>query len=235
MMAQKEIESYMIEEIDQYSNIIKLRKDCLSLIPVLNLIVKKLDIILAKRDYSEFCIFYQTIWEHVRSYYKRAERLVPAVLYIFFKIKCINIKKDKIIEVANFTKRKFKIYFLEAVRYCPEYFSRDRTKMVQRLLLSLIIHFHFDKKFIHVSDSLLRKFGNRLMNTTDTIIAGVVCILTMIKLDVNSVRHNMVCKKLGIQMSSVFYQVKHSILSSETAEKFTGFKRSRNLLKPLLT
>ena len=194
MMAQKEIESYMIEKIDQYSNIIKLRKDCLSLIPVLNLIVKKLDVILAKRDYSEFCIFYQTIWEHVRSYYKKAERLVPAVLYIFFKIKCINIKKDKIIEVANLTKRKFKIYFLEAVRHCPEYFSRNRTKMVQRLLLSLKIHFHFDREFIQVSEFLLRKFGNRLMNTTDNIIAGIVCILTMVKLDVNLVRHNAICK-----------------------------------------
>jgi len=205
-----------------------------SLIPVLNHIVKQLDVILAKRDYSEFCIFYQTIWEHVRSYYKRAERLVPAVLYIFFKIKCINIKKDKIIEVANLTKKKFKIYFLEAVRHCPEYFSRDRTKMVQRLLLSVIVHFHFDREFIQVSDSLLRNLWNRLINTTDSIIAGIICVLTMVKLDVNSVNYSTICKKLGIQMSSVFYQVKHSILSSETAEKFTGFKRSRDLLKPLL-
>ena len=234
-MTQGEIEYHIIEEIDQYSEIVKLRKDCLSLIPVLNLIIKKLDIILAKRDYSEFCILYQTIWDQVRVYYKKAEKLVPAVLYMFFKIKCIKISPNKIIEVSNLTKRQFKIYFMEAVRYCPEYFSRDRIKMIQKLLLSVIVHFHFDREFIQVSDSLLRKLWNRLTNTTDSNIAGVVCILTMIKLDVNSVSYNAICKKLGIRMSSVFYQVKHSILSSETAEKFTGFKRSPNLLKPLLT
>jgi len=234
-MTQEEIESYIIEEIDQYSKIVKLRKDCLSLIPVLNLIVKKLDVILAKRHYSEFCILYQTIWDQVRVYYKKAEKLVPVILYMFFKIKCINLNPNKIIEVSNLTKRQFKIFFMEAVRYCPEYFSRDRIKMIQKLLLSLIVHFHFDREFIQVSDSLLRKLWNRLTNTTDSIIAGVVCILTMIKLDVNSVSYNAICKKLGIRMSSVFYQVKHSILSSETAEKFIGFKRSPNLLKPLLT
>ena len=232
-MTQEEIEAHMIEEIDQYSKIIKL--GCLSSIPVLNLIVKKLDVILAKRHYSEFCILYQTIWDQVRSYYKRAKKLVPVILYMYFNIKCININPDKIIEVSNLTKRQFKIYFMEAVRYCPEYFSRDRIKMIQKLLLSVIVHFHFDREFIQVSDSLLRKLWNRLTNTTDSIIAGVVCILTMIKLDVNSVSYNAICKKLGIRMSSVFYQVKHSILSSETAEKFTGFKRSRDLLTPLLT
>lgn len=234
-MTQEEIESYIIEEIDQYSEIVTLRKDCLSLIPVLNLIVKKLDVRLAKRHYSEFCVLYQTIWDQVRVYYKKAEKLVPIILYMFFKIKCIKINPNKIIEVSNLTKRQFRIYFLEAVRYCPEYFSRDRTKMVHELLLFIIDHFHFDKEFIQVSDSLLKKLWNRLTNTTDSIIAGVVCILTMIKLDINSVSYNMACKKLGIRMSSVFYQVKHSILSSETAEKFIGFKRSPNLLEPLLT
>ncbi len=233
-MTQEEIESHIIEEIGQYSKIVKLRKECHSLIPVLNLIVKKLDVRLKKRHYSELCMLYQTIWDQVRLYYKKAEKLVPVILYMFFKIKCIKISPNKIIEVSNLTKRQFRIYFLEAVRYCPEYFSRDRTKMVQKLLLFVIDHFHFDNEFIQVSDSLLRKLWNRLTNTTDSIIAGVVCILTMIKLDVNSVSYSMVCKKLGIRMSSVFYQVKHSILSSETAEKFTGFKRSRNLLKPLL-
>ncbi len=194
-----------------------------------------MDVILAKRHYSEFCRLYQTIWDQVRSYYKKAGRLVPVILYMFFKIKCIKISPNKIIEVSNLTKRQFKIYFMEAVRYCPEYFSRDRTKMIQKLLLSVIVHFHFDNEFIQVSDSLLRKLWNRLINTTDSIIAGVVCILAMIKLDVNSVSYNAICKKLGIRMSSVFYQVKHNILSSETAQKFTGFNRSPNLLKSFLT
>ena len=208
-MTQGKIESYIIEEMDQYSEVVKIRTDCLSFIPVLNLIVKKLDIILAKRDYSEFSILYQTIWDQVRSYYKKAKKLVPAVLYMFFKIKCIHLNPNKIIEVSNLTKKQFKIFFMEAVRFCPEYFSRDRIKMIQKLLLSVIVHFHFDREFIQVSDSLLRKLWNRLTNTTDSIIAGVVCILTMIKLDVNSVSYNTVCKKLGIRMSSVFYQVKH--------------------------
>jgi len=234
-MTQEETKSYIIEEISQYSEVVKLRTDCLSFIPVLNLIVKKLDVILAKRHYSEFSIFYQTIWGQVRVYYKKAERLVPVVLYMFLKIKCINLNPNKIIEVSNLTKKQFKIFFMEAVRFCPEYFSRDRIKMIQKLLLSVIVHFHFDREFIQVSDSLLRKFWNRLINTTDSNIAGIICVLTMVKLDVNSVNYSMICKKLGIQMSSVFYQVKHSILSSETAEKFTGFKRSPNLLKPLLT
>ncbi len=201
----------------------------------INNIIKKLEVTVKKKHYSELSALYQSIWDQVRLSHKKAEKLVPVVLYIFFKIKCIKISSKKIIEASNLPEKKFRNYLLEAVRYCPEYLSRDRTKVVQKLLLYVINHFHFDHDFVQVSNSLLRKFWNRLTNTTDSNIAGVICILTMIKLDVNSVSYNAICRKLGIRMSSVFYQVKHRILRSETAEKFTGFKRSRNLLKPLLT
>ena len=233
-MTQEELETQIIEN-GQHPKIIKSRTEYLSFIPVLDLIIKKLDIIVAKREYSELCMFYQTICDDVRSYFRRAKQMVPAILYIFFKIKCININLNKLITVSNITKRQFKNYFSEAVKYCPQYFTRNRIKMIQKLILSVIVYFQFDREFIHESDSLLRKFWNRLINTTDNNIAGVICVLTMVKLEVNSVTYSMVCKKLGILMSSVFYQVKHRILNSETSEKFTGFKRSRNLLKPLLT
>ncbi len=206
--------------------------------PVLNNIIKKLDekleVKVKKKHYSEILALYQSIWDQVRLSYKQAEKLVPVVLYMFYKIKWIKICSNKIIEASNLPEKKFRNYLLEAVRYCPEYLSRNRTKMVQELVLYVIDHFHFDHEFVQVSDSLLRKFWNRLTNTTDSNIAGVICILTMIKLGVNSVSYSTVCKKLGIRMGNLFYQVKHNILSSETVEKFTGFKRSPNLLKPLL-
>ena len=229
----KSIKEIAYETEISYKYIENLFDDPLTL--VLNNIIKKLDIEPNKKHYSEFCTLYQNIWDQVRISYKKAEKLVPVVLYLFFKIKCIKFSSKKIIEASNLTKKKFNKYLLEAVKYCPEYLSRNRNKMVQKLLLSVINHFQLGYEFVQVSDSLLKRFWNRLTNTTDNNIAGVICILTMIKSGINSVSYNAICKKLDIRMSNIFYQVKHHILSNETAQKFTGFKRNPNLLKPLLT
>ena len=131
---------------------------------VLNNIIKKLEVKVKKKHYSEISALYQNIWDQVRLSHKQAEKLVPVVLYMFYKIKCIKISSNKIIEASNLPEKKFKNYLLETIRYCPEYLSRNRIKMVQKLVLFVINHFHFDHDFVQVSNSLLRKFWNRLFN-----------------------------------------------------------------------
>ena len=66
------------------------------------------------------------------------------------------------------------------------------------------------------------------------IIASVVCILTMIKLNITHIKYADVCRKTGISISSVFYQVKYNIFERLNIGGFQGFKTSRNLVEDLL-
>ncbi len=124
---------------------------------------------------------------------------------------------------------------MEVVKHCPEYVKRDRLKIVRKKIFSVITHFHFDSKFLEASSSLLKKFWNNISNTTENILAGVISILTMIKLDIPYVNYNDICKYLNIGQSTVFYQVKNKILRPLHIEGFNGFKKSPKLLLPLLT
>ena len=85
-------------------------------------------------------------------------------------------------------------------------------------------HFQFDPEFLQVSNSLLKKFWSYISNTTDNILAGVISVLTMVKLDTQSIHYYDVCKYLSIGMSTVFYQVKDKILKPLHIKGFNGFK-----------
>ncbi len=198
-------------------------------------VIKKLNRKISNEVHEEIFSLYYKLWDRVRLYYKNAVRLLPVVIYIVFKIKGLPIHSKEIINSSVHTQKQFRDYLLEVVRHCPEYVARDRLEIVRKKIFSVVTHFHFGSEFLQASDSLLRKFWSDISNTTENVLSGVICVLTMIKLDIHSVSYNKVCNFLSIESSTVNYQVKHKILKPFHIKGFNGFKKSPELLLPLLT
>ena len=62
----------------------------------------------------------------------------------------------------------------------------------------------------------------------------MICVLTMIKLEINSPTFHEVCKKLGTGMSPVQYQVKNKIFSGLNIKRFQGLRTSESLIKQVI-
>ncbi len=197
-------------------------------------IFKELNRKISNEIRKEIFSLYHKLRDHVRIYYRNTVRLLPVVIYIVFKINGLPIHSKEIINSSVHTQTQFRDCLFEVVKHCPEYVTRDRLKIVRKKISSVVTHFHFDFEFFQTSNSLLKKFWSNISNTTENILAGVISVLTMIKLDIHYVNYNDICKYLNIGQSTVFYQVKNKILRPLHIEGFNGFKRSPELLLPLL-
>ena len=88
----------------------------------------------------------------------------------------------------------------------------------------------YSSDFLSSSQELLDKFWPRICNTTENIITGVICTLTIVKLNLDLAQYSTICNFLGIRLSPVYYHLKHSL----GITGFQGFKRSAHLKNEIL-
>ncbi len=198
-------------------------------------VIKKLNRKITNEVREEIFNLYHKLWDRVGIHYKKAIRLLPVVIYIVFKIKGLPIHSKEIISSSNLTQKQFRNCLQEVVKHCPEYVARDRKEIVYKKLFSVKDHFQFDSKFVQVSDFLLKKFWSKINNTKDNILAGVISVLTMVRLGIKSVCYYEITNYLNIGHSTVYYQVRNKILKPLGINGFGGFKKSPELLLPFLT
>ncbi len=61
-----------------------------------------------------------------------------------------------------------------------------------------------------------------------------MCILSLLKLKIHSVKLITICKTLGFQMSAALYQVKNNLLKRVGIKGFHGFKKTYQLVESIL-
>ncbi len=94
--------------------------------------------------------------------------------------------------------------------------------------------FDLPDAFGYISRGFFNRFGHLLNNTKPEITAGVVCILSLLKLKIHSVSLLTICETLGFRMSAAFYQVKNNILKKVRIEGFHGFRKTPQLVESIL-
>jgi len=147
-------------------------------------------------------------------------------------MKFAHFTDDHYLAVSSITREELRKGLKFVLPYYPEYQGRDKKILVIGSINKVQNEFNFTPRFFNTSMVLLNKFWPHISHTKEKVIAGVLSILTMIKLNITSVQynHNLICKFLGIQSSSIHYHLKHSIGISG----FQGFKNSAHLLKGML-
>lgn len=222
------------EQFIQYSYYEKTVIDSFELI--LNKLIIILDLEKYPNLYEEcFQIFLQ-IWKQMRKGTKSRspKKLAPVIIYMVFKAKGFDIRIADFIEKINSNKKEFTEILKQAAIFYPTYFKRDRKTVIIKKINKIKEIFRFDKGFTNKSQEIFKKFWPYIKNTKDDVIVGVIFILTMIALGINSIPFVHVCNKIGIKMSTVNYQVKNKIFKSLHLLGFISLRKSTDVIKDLI-
>lgn len=222
------------EQFIQYSYYEKTVIDSFELI--LNKLMFTLDLTKYINLYNECIQIFLQIWKRMRkgTKFRSPKRLGPVIIYMILKAKGFDIKISYFIEKININKKKFTEILKQAVIFYPTYFKRDRKTVIIKKINETREIFGFDRDFTNKYQEIFKKFWPIIKNTKDDVIAGVIFILTMIALGINSIPFVHVCNKIGIKMSTVNYQVKNKIFKSLHLPGFKSLKKSSNVIKDLI-
>lgn len=186
---------------------------------------------------NECGILYDQIRNKIKKFtkYRAVPKLAPIIIFLFFRMKTLNISSKDFMNAADISSHQFRDGLKYIQQSFPGFFIRDQKALVTNTLNDLLLHFRFNSSFYQESIQLLNRFWPLIRNTKEEIIAAVICIFTMIKLNIRTPKYLTICKKLGITMSSTIYQVKHNIFGKlNNKNQFHGFKKSQALIEDLL-
>ncbi|MHA1196168.1 MAG: TFIIB-type zinc ribbon-containing protein [Promethearchaeota archaeon] len=169
-----------------------------------------------------------------RTKYRNPEKLIPLIIYFYFKINNRIINQNELLEYSKITKKEFNAFKLQIMSFLPEYKKRERKNYILRRIEQVVEHFNLGMDFYFYSKVILIKFWEHLKNTTDDVIAGVVTSITSLCFFKNDVKINSICNLLGIRMSSIQCQVKKNIFLKHGIPGFKSLVKSSDLLREIL-
>ena len=166
--------------------------------------------------------------------FRNPEKLVPISLYFCFKFRNISIKESKLLEVSKISKKDFNAFKLTILEYFPQYKTRDRKKYIIQKILEISEHYHLGMEFFYQSKKILYKLWESIKNTTDDVIAGLVCSISALCSYRENVSVNAICMRLGIKMSTIQAQVKRKIFERFRISGFVSLVKSSDILKKVM-
>ena len=130
---------------------------------------------------------------------------------MFLKMKGFNITMKNLIKKMKLDEKKVRRYFKRSVEMYPEYRTKNRKTVVHNQIKRIKDTFEFSEEFMVNSKAIVEKFWALLSNTTESVAAGTICILTMIVMDLENYPISDICTSLGFTQSAVNYQIKNKI------------------------
>ena len=169
------------------------------------------------------------------SKYRNIEFLSYLVIYLYLRAEGANIELTEYLLVSSIDPDKFKYglkHILKKYSLYPK--TNKRKEIVKKKIFDIISYFNLPYEFLQLSNLYLEKFWSYIGNTKDKVIAGVICALVMNKLDLNSPFLNEISKRLGINQSSVYYQIRNNILKKLNIIDFKGIQQSSEVIRSIL-
>ena len=181
--------------------------------------------------------FHHEIYKKLRkctNKYKNSSKLVLVAIYFYLRSRKVFVTTTDFIEATNLTREEFRKGIKTIYPLCGKFTHNNHKVIIYSLMERIQEKFDLTDEFGITSRSFFNRFGPLLMNTKPEITAGVICILSLLKLKIHSVSLLAICKTLGFQLSTAFYQVKNNILKRAGIEGFYGFKKTPQLVESIL-
>lgn len=227
------------EEISQITNLSLGTINHIFLNPlntIYNMIISEIQPGRADINLDDCSSFYQAIYNKIKRYtkYKNPLKLAPIAIFFYLKSRNVFVTTNEFIIAANLTRKEFRKGFTSIYPFCRNIAHINHRSIIYFLIDQIQEEFDLPDSFGSASKFIFQKFGHLLMNTKPEITAGVICILSLLKLKIHSVKLITICKTLGFQMSAALYQVNNNLLKRVGIKGFHGFRKTPQLIEPLL-
>lgn len=169
------------------------------------------------------------------SKYRNIEKLVSITIYFCLKLENVSINPYKLVEVSGITKKEFNDFILQLQKFLPEYGRRNRQEYILRRVLEVAEHFDLGMPFYYLSEKILYRLWDGIKNTSDNAVAGLISSVSALCSCKDKVSVSAICKRIGIQMSTIQAQVKKKFFERFRVEGFVSLVKSSGLLKEIMT
>jgi len=169
------------------------------------------------------------------SKYRSTNKLVLVTTYFCLKLRNVSINPYELVGVSEITKKEFNDFILQVQKYLPEYGGRNRQRYILQRVLEVAEHFDLGMPFYYLSEKILYRLWDGIKNTTDNAIAGLISSISVLCSCKDKVSISVICKRIGVQMSTIQAQVKKKIFERFRVEGFSSLIKSSNLLKKIVS
>ncbi|TES95992.1 MAG: hypothetical protein E3J90_08830 [Promethearchaeota archaeon] len=166
--------------------------------------------------------------------FKNPEKLVPCIIFVYYKY-CEN-RPINSVELINYSKinRKELNNFLVHNSHLWAGYNMDKQSMVLQLILKVTEEYKLGMDFYYQSEKILLGLWEYICDTTEQILAGFACSLTILCIGGYKVRASNICEKLNISMSNISKKFKDKIVRVFKLENYRSLVKSAELIKRFL-
>jgi ribosomal protein L37AE/L43A len=166
--------------------------------------------------------------------YRSVEKLVPICLYLHLKMEWIVIQKEELLNVSKISTKDFRTFLLQLGQYLPNYYTRNRKKMVLRSIWNCCEEFDLGLDFYYRARKIVMHFWEPFKTTKDSVIAAV-CVSLAILSDIHPViKVARTCTHFGCSMSTVHRQIENKLFTQYHAKDFESLVSSSTLIRRLM-
>jgi len=144
------------------------------------------------------------------------------------------INSAELLDISGLDKKEFNAFKLQYRKYNSEYKTRNRQEYIVQKIFQITESFGLGMEFFYTSKKIMYKLWELIKNTTDEVIAGVTTSISALCSYKDEVSVHALCKKLGIRMSTIQFQVRERIFEQLKVDGFESLVRSRDLLRMII-
>jgi transcription initiation factor TFIIIB Brf1 subunit/transcription initiation factor TFIIB len=166
--------------------------------------------------------------------YRGVEKLVPITVYLYYKLGCKTLSKQKLLDISEITRKEFNHFMLQLRSYLPYYNKRNRKDLILRMIIATCEKYDLGMEFYETARKILLRFWEIFKSTKDSVIAGVCCSIVQLCFATEDITVSKLCDHLGIKMSTVHRQVEKKIFQRLNVVGFESLVRSADLLREVM-
>jgi len=166
--------------------------------------------------------------------FKNPEKLVPCIFFVYYKyFKSRSISSIELINYSKITRKEFN-RFLTHYNHLWAENKIDKQSMALKLILKVTEEYNLGMDFYYQSEKILLGLWEHIYDTTEQILAGFACSLTVLCVGGYKVRTSNICEKLSISMSNISKKFKYKIVKQFKLENYKSLVKSAELIKRFL-
>ena len=166
--------------------------------------------------------------------FRNPEKFIPCIIFIYYKY--YESRPISSVELINYSKisRKELNNFLNHNSHLWAGHNMGKQSMVLKLILKVTEEYKLGMDFYYQSEKILLGLWEYICDTTEQILAGFACSLTILCVSGYKVRVSNICEKLNISMSNISKKFKDKIVKEFKLENYKSLVKSAELIKRFL-